>query len=393
MKMFHVLGGGHALLGAAAAMLGLLLLGGGCDSSQSNATGTPNSRCVTGELRCACYANKTCNNGLACLSDVCVEATSSGTGGTTSVGAGGTTAVTEQGGATTEQGGATTTSQGGATTTSQGGATTTSQGGVTTTSQGGVTTTSQGGATTSQGGTTVGDGGTLVTAGGATVVATGGATVVATGGATVVATGGATTVATGGAATVGTGGAATVVSTVIDGFSTCDANIDSVSGRSGKWYSFADTDLNLTLGYGDPGTTWVDHTCAAYALGGCTGGTACTYGGIGLQLFGGAVYDLYAYSGVRVTIESGDDVYFILKTCNPATCTGTTGVGYHGAWMLGGVGSVLRTVSFASLMETLSNQAGTYADPRYATEMQFTIGKTLTGTTGFGFAIHKVELY
>ena len=52
----------------------------GCSSNAGTST-----RCLAGDLRCACYGNQTCNQGLECRSDVCV-AIASGTnvGGNTS---------------------------------------------------------------------------------------------------------------------------------------------------------------------------------------------------------------------------------------------------------------------------------------------------------------------
>jgi hypothetical protein len=209
--------------------------------------------------------------------------------------------------------------------------------------------------------------------------ATGGATPGATGGA--LATGGATQSATGGA--ISTGGTSAVTnSPVIDAFASCDNKIESNSGRSGEWYSFADSDLNATHGYGDPGTKWADHGCSAWIIVGCTG-TACGYAGIGFQLLGGSPYDLSSYDGVSIALESGSDVYFVVKTSNG---------GYFGAWLTATSGNQTRNAEFLDLAE-MSDSAVSTLNPTLITEMQFTIGAPLDDTQGAGFAIHSVTLY
>ncbi len=183
------------------------------------------------------------------------------------------------------------------------------------------------------------------------------------------------------------------MSNVIDDFSTCDKNINVASGRSGVWFSYADSELNLTMGFGDPGTMWSDHSCAAFVTAGCSKepSSLCTFGGAGVQLAAGNAYDLSSYSGVRVTMESSNDVYFMLNTCSDASCaTKYT----HGVWMLGGSGSYVRTVSFASLAASSTAPVGSSPNRQYTTEMHFTIGAALAiSTGGFGMAIHKLELY
>ena len=85
MKARCVKIGGYTGVSAAALTLVGVALAVGCDSNQS----TGNGGCAQGELRCACYANKTCNEGLACMSNVCVEGPSSASGGATGSGSGG----------------------------------------------------------------------------------------------------------------------------------------------------------------------------------------------------------------------------------------------------------------------------------------------------------------
>jgi hypothetical protein len=57
-----------------------LVVGGGCGDSKDAAP------CPAGSERCACYGNDTCNDGLECLSDLCVSLDSSASGAPTTVG-------------------------------------------------------------------------------------------------------------------------------------------------------------------------------------------------------------------------------------------------------------------------------------------------------------------
>jgi hypothetical protein len=180
---------------------------------------------------------------------------------------------------------------------------------------------------------------------------------------------------------VGLGGPTTVNSPIIDAFATCDENIENNSGRSGKWYYFADTDYNATHSYGDPGTQWADHGCAAWMILGCTG-TACTYAGLGFQLAAGNPYNLSSYSGISVTFEGKDNVYFVVKTSDG---------GYFGTWLTGTTGNQTRNADFASLA-AMANSAVTSLSTSLITEMQFTVGKTLAANAGYGLAIHSVSL-
>ncbi len=71
-------------------MFASLLLA-GCGSGGSAGSAKADSRCVTGDLRCECFGNNTCNTGLVCLSQICVNPDDiPGAGGATgSGGAGG----------------------------------------------------------------------------------------------------------------------------------------------------------------------------------------------------------------------------------------------------------------------------------------------------------------
>lgn len=163
---------------------------GACDAKNTS-TG---AACPTGDERCACYPNKTCAEGLLCMSDVCVSDDGSASGGSDSLGAGGTSANTTS----ANDGGVAIATSGGNASESSGGTNGTTTeisveiGG---TSGSSATEPIVAGGSVSTGGTTpLGVGGTVASTGGA--VATGGAsasTLIATGGAT--ATGGQTSAA------------------------------------------------------------------------------------------------------------------------------------------------------------------------------------------------------
>lgn len=155
---------------------------GACDANNTRS----GAACPAGEERCACYPNKSCNDGLTCLSNVCVNddgsaggnATSSG--GSTGVGTGtGGGAAIAAGGTSTEGMGGGATSVGGIAAT--GGSSVLGSGGSSIAST--TVAVASGGSVTTGGTTSVGNGGSVVTTGGA--VATGGtsvATLVTTGG-------------------------------------------------------------------------------------------------------------------------------------------------------------------------------------------------------------------
>ena len=80
---------------------GVALVGGcggtatGVGQSGGTGDGTGSADCVDGTERCPCFGDGTCNEGLVCASDLCVDlggGGQSGTGGTTGPGTGGVTA-------------------------------------------------------------------------------------------------------------------------------------------------------------------------------------------------------------------------------------------------------------------------------------------------------------
>jgi|GEM_PF-3330678 len=198
-----------------------------CDSGKSQGGG-----CTTGDERCRCYENDTCNDGLTCLSNICVA--TAGTGGTTSTdpssnpdvggttGTGGMNSVT--GGVGSDVGGSTATNGG------TSAVLTAETGGANPTTGGAPPAT--GGVNAATGGANPATGGVNAATGGANP-ATGGVNA-ATGGANP-ATGG-VSAATGGvnAATGGTTGASPYI-TQTDGWA-----VDPAHGVAGPIYTFTD---------------------------------------------------------------------------------------------------------------------------------------------------------
>lgn len=330
--------------------------------------------CEQGEETCACFPNQTCNAGLICASDLCVKlagssgstATGSTDGASSSDGstAGGTSAGSSSGG----NGGS------GASGMGSSGATGPSTGGAQSS-----TNTAGGGSAGSAGATT----GSSASGSGDTTGASGGGS------------GGTATGESGGSAgaTSGSGGSGTTTSgsgtapQVIDDFGSCDADIPEIAGRSGRWYWFADTNVHLDFNVKIPDPSWMDHTtCAAIATGGALDpdiSTGTTFAGIGVELAAGSAYDLGSYSGVTITIESGQRIWFFFKTSDG---------GYFGA-LVPGNGLRTTTIPFSSLavgMASTSTHTTFDATERsLVTELQLTVE---TPSAGFGLAVHRLEL-
>ena len=160
-------------------------------------------------------------------------------------------------------------------------------------------------------------------------------------------------------------------------FVTCNVRICEIAGRSGEWYGFADTGVNLMFAVGIPGTAWVQR-CGAWAAGGPRASGGMTYAGIGFQLAEGATYDLSVYTGSHGdarnqqprVVHGEDRERRLLRRLASAT-----------------TGSQTRSLAFS----TLTPNAGTVGtlDKSQITEFQFTAEFPST----FGFAIHQVSLY
>jgi hypothetical protein len=167
---------------------------------------------------------------------------------------------------------------------------------------------------------------------------------------------------------------------LIDDFVVCDEEILAINGRSGTWTGEADTDVNITYGYGDPGSLWVDHTCAAWASGGSkVNGVETDFAFIGFMLNDGDAYSLAGYTGLQIKLESSNTVQVVLKT---------TGGGYFQATLAPFAGSNYRSAAFASMLE-MANSLETDLDLSTVYEVQFSV----TDRTTFGLAIHSVTLY
>jgi hypothetical protein len=173
--------------------------------------------------------------------------------------------------------------------------------------------------------------------------------------------------------------APTVIDDLVDVID-CDDEILEIEGRSGLWAADADTDINLTYGFGSPGTGWADTSCAAWAIGGTASGAIdVEFAFMGFMLNDGSAYSLAAYSGLQIILESSNYVQVVLKT---------TGGGYFQYTLSPLAGSNLRTAPF-SLMAPMNNSLEELLDLSTVYEVQF----STTTPADFGFAIHHVELY
>jgi hypothetical protein len=141
--------------------------------------------------------------------------------------------------------------------------------------------------------------------------------------------------------------------------------------------------VTLQYGFGDPGTTWLDHTCAAWATGNSSGLTSTDgdYAGIGVILSGGDPYSVSGYTGVRVTIENAVNVFFFAKTYDG---------NYFSTPINAATGEQVKSIPFSSLLPSQSTPATAVFDRTQVIELQFTAVKPLAS---FGFAVHLVELY
>ena len=167
---------------------------------------------------------------------------------------------------------------------------------------------------------------------------------------------------------------------LIDDFVVCDEEILAINGRSGSWTGEADTDVNITYGYGNPGSLWVDQTCAAWASGGArVDGVETDFAFIGFMLNDGDAYSLAGYTGLQIRLESENSMQVVLKT---------TGGGYFQATLAPISGSNLRSTPFASMLQ-MENSLESELDLDTVYEVQFSV----TDRTTFGLAIHSATLY
>ena len=281
----------------------------------------------TGDVRCACFPNGTCNDGLSCLSSVCVAAT-----GASASGASGSGSTSTAGGGSSGSAGA---SSGGAGGSSAGTSSTAGGGSSSSASSSGSNGSSSSSMGSSSSSTSSGD-----TCGGAPA-------------------------------------------TVIDNFYACSGAICDLGGRSGSWFNYASADVNQTFAVSEPPSGFVDRACAAWSTGGPLSGitSSTTYAGIGFTLVpGGATYDLSGYTGVNISMESGQNFHFVVEDSSG---------GYFGAEMLGGGnGAVAFQIPFSSLT-MLANSQTTVLDLANAIQMEFDADTP----QAYGCAIHSVSLY
>lgn len=167
-------------------------------------------------------------------------------------------------------------------------------------------------------------------------------------------------------------------SDIIDNFATCDSYINEVDGRSGSWYSWADNGINLDFAVRTPPSGWSNQGCAALATGGELPSGETDYAGIGLILANGEPYDLRGYSGLTVSIETGDDVSVAIKTLSG---------GQFGYRLGPTVGSETTNIDF-NYFGAWANSTSEYLDLSEVIEIQF-----VPHSVPFGFAVHLVSLF
>jgi len=246
----------------------------GTGGAQSGSGEGGGSGCTTGNERCACYANGTCNAGLTCASQICV-ALGGGTGGNANTGTGGNANTGTGGNANTGTGGNAATGTGGNAATGTGGNATTGTGGNATTGTGGNTTAGTGG------NATTGTGGNATTG-------TGGNTTMGTGG---------SNAGTGGMP--GTGGSTSATLVFNAGFVAADKN---TFGVQGSIYTFSDGAGSTISPDCTPGTG----TC----YGALTGtGPICTQGdGAVVPTNTGTDYGIYWGAALGMDLNNPDTV-------------------------------------------------------------------------------------
>jgi hypothetical protein len=178
-----------------------------------------------------------------------------------------------------------------------------------------------------------------------------------------------------------------VSSYLIDDLVDCDDEILPIEGRKGNWAAEADIGINLMHGFTNPGSGWVDKTCAAWATGGeltvDNPNTTFAFIGFRLNVNGldeGLAYDLTPYTGLQVKLESMNVVQVVLKT---------TGGGYFEYQLSAIAGSNLRTAPFASMSKMTNSAENLPIKLNTVYEVQFSV----TTPKMFGLAVHSVTFY
>jgi hypothetical protein len=163
--------------------------------------------------------------------------------------------------------------------------------------------------------------------------------------------------------------------TLIDDLLDCNDQILEIQGRKGFWLAEADSGINLTHGYTNPGATWADPTCAAWATGGsAVGAINVSYADIFFNINDGLSYNLSAYAGLQLKLESDGEVNVIL---------GTSTAAYFSYKLPAITGSNLRTVPFVSMSKSGTPSLTDIRTVEFAPALP----------SNFGLAVHKVSLY
>jgi hypothetical protein len=182
-----------------------------------------------------------------------------------------------------------------------------------------------------------------------------------------------------------------VANTLIDDLLDCDDQILPIEGRQGDWAGDADVGIGFAHGFNDPGASWTDRTCAAWATGNelTVDDPDATFGFVGFrfnvdELDEGLAYDLRQYTGIQVQLETKaaipTAVQVVLKTTDGGyfayTLTPINGASY------------LRSAPFVSMVK-MANSANVLLDLSKVFEVQFSVVEP----SAFAFAIHRVALY
>ncbi|HET9956746.1 MAG TPA: hypothetical protein VFQ61_19760 [Polyangiaceae bacterium] len=342
------------------------------------------SGCAEGSEQCACYPNDTCDKGLSCRSNMCVDL-GDGAGGKGGLPAaeGGADSDPAGGGKSGEGGRA---SKGGRASTEpstepqagnepheepgSGGGGSSGQSG---SPRGGSPATPQGGQTPQGGGQSSQGGSTSSPQGGSTSNPQGGTTSVSQGGSSA--------------------GPRDEVSDerILDNFSSCDRFISRVAGRDGGWFTFGDNDVNLTPNTSgsaplpaasSPPSQFSDHSCAAWVTGGCAEtADSCAYAGIGFVLRSdGGGYDLSDFEGLQFDYEGGD-LWVVV--------TGAQGRSFGTGIMASNGSRRTRSFAFSELVPSGETPKDAVLDLRGVKQIDFT---TIT-PSGFGLAIWDIRLF
>jgi hypothetical protein len=174
----------------------------------------------------------------------------------------------------------------------------------------------------------------------------------------------------------------------IDDFASCDFAIPLIEGRSGTWGDFGSAAITYSVGFGDPGEAFNDHSCAAWMTGGGELVTTSDYAGVFVMLDdstgveGGGPYSLSGHTGIRIAIESVHQLVLQART---------VGDGYFGIVLTpDGLPVTTYDIPF-SYMSALDHSALAVFDLTQVTQIQVTV--VPAALTGFAFAVHYVGVY